>query len=83
MNCDVIKYKNLRQFKRDHKLFFENKPAGECHNVYKGFLLTSANYPYVGWQVKVWQENEVGTLIVFFKANSLDEAKKYIDDYFV
>lgn len=78
-----IKYKNLKQFKQDHKTFFENKPTGERHNVYKGFLLTEANYPYMGYQVKVWQENEVGVLIIFYRASSVDEAKNYIDRNFV
>ena len=76
----IVKYKSLKLFKNDHPLFFENKPSGEKHNVYKGFLITSRYDEYAKkYQSKVWQEDEVGTLIRIHIADSVKSAKNHID----
>ncbi len=73
--------KSLKEFKQDHKLFFKNKPAGETHNVHRGFLITTAYDEYENKRIsKVWQENEVGTLLVVYKSYSVDSAKRLIDE---
>ncbi len=73
--------KSLKEFKRDHKLFFQNKPSGETHNVHKGFLITTACDEYEKKQIsKVWQENEVGVLIVIYRTHSVSLAKQWIDE---
>lgn len=74
--------KSLKEFKRDHKLFFKNKPAGETHNVHKGFLITTAYEQYQQKSVtKVWSEKEVGVLVVLGYFTSVKDAKDWINEY--
>lgn len=72
--------KSLKEFKRDHKTFFQNKLPGERYNVHKGYLITTAYDWYLDKTIsKVWKENEVGTLLPIYKCEAVSEAKDIID----